>query len=314
MHIVLPGALPDPDAARALLSHLPQAAPTLVGWLAMARAALQSADASATGCTAYEQWLLERAGFKPEPHQNLAAGLGPLWAESNPLPRDEPVWLAELVHMAPTQSSTAMLASADLQVTPEQSLALFQSAQVLFSGTGFTLNADSTGRWRVTLPPECRFVCASPAIVAATSVDDWWLKQEAARPWRRLFNELQMQWFDHPVNLARQNLGLPPINGVWLFGGARPEQLSPSSSSHDTRLYEALHAPFMAQDWGGWLSALAELEAQVFAPLAQQGTTPVLVLTGRTHFATLEPNAMARWTQWLPGSRNKWSKWWLYQN
>lgn len=314
MHIVLPGALPDPEAARALLPHLQQAAPTFTGWLASARARLQAVEPAASGCTAYEQWQLERAGFRPDAQQNLSAGLGPLWARESGLAPDQPVWLAELVHMAPTQSSTAVLASEALNITPDQSVALFESAQALFEGTGFRLHRDGDLRWRVEAPSSFALRSASPALVAGTSVNNWWPQQETARPWRRLVNEIQMLWFGHPVNTARQGLGLPPVNGLWLFGGARPAQLQAATPPADAQRYEALQAPFMAQDWAGWLAALAELEVQVFRPLAQQGIQPVLVLAGRRELATLEPRALARWTQWLPRSRNNWSKWWSYRN
>jgi len=313
MHIVLPGALPDVDAARALVPHLIEAAPVFVSWLSSGRAQLQTVDPSTTGCTTYEQWQLQRAGYQPDAEQNLAAGLGPLWVANKHIAPDQPVWLAELVHLAPTQSTTAMLTSDDLLITPEQSVALFESAQELFDGTPFSLHPDTDRRWRIQPPPDSRFLCASPTLVASTSVNDWWLKPESARPWRRLFNELQMLWFSHPVNLSRQAQGLPAINGVWLFGGGRAEQFRSPSPPSEIRVHETLNASFMAQDWGAWLKALGELDAEVFQPLAQQGVKPVLVLTGRTETATLEPRALARWTQWLPRSRNTWSKWWSYR-
>lgn len=311
MQIVLPGALPDPDAARALVPHLEKAAPTFVSWLAKARAKLRAAEPAASACTAYEQWQLEHAGFQPESQQHLSAGLGPLWAANLPGGHDQPVWLGELVHMAPTQTSTALLTSAELHITPEQSVALFESALGLFVDTGFKLHPNTDRLWRIEVPQGFDFTCASPALVAATSVNDWWPQQEAARPWRRLFNELQMLWFDHPVNLARQAQGVPPINGLWLFGGARPRQLRASPPPASEQHYTALQAPFMAQDWGGWLAALAELEAQIFKPYSRQSAQPVLVLTGRDSIATLEPRA--RWTQWLPQGGNTWSKWWSHR-
>jgi hypothetical protein len=40
----------------------------------------------------------------------------------------------------------------------------------------------------------------------------------SARTWRRLANELQMLWHEHPVNLGRQARGLPVINGLWFEG------------------------------------------------------------------------------------------------
>ena len=314
MHIVLPGALPNPEAARALLPHLQKTAPTFVDWLAGARARLQAVNPEVAGCTAYEQWQLEQAGFVPEQNQNLNAGLGPLWTESRDIESNQPVWLAELVHMAPTQSSTALLTAQDLNITQEQSLALFESAQALFDGTGFQLHQDSDIRWRVVPPDDISFRSTSPALVSTASVNDWWPQDAAVRPWRRLFNEVQMLWFDHPVNLAREAQGERAVNGLWLFGGGRMEQLSKVSTSVEARHYRALLAPFMAQDWGGWLAALAALEAEVFAPLGQRHMQPNLVLTGRDEIVTLEPRAMARLAKLLRGGRNTWSKWWLYRN
>lgn len=313
MHIVLPGALPGPDAARALLPHLEKTAPTFVGWLSRGRARRQTVDPHVSGCTAYEHWQLEQAGFKPEPQQNLNAGLGPLWTENRDIEPTRPIWLAELIHMAPTQSSTALLTAHDLHITQAQSVALFESAQALFEGTGFQLHPDGDVRWRIDPPPGFTFLSTSPSLVATASVNDWWPQDDALRPWRRLFNEIQMLWFDHPVNLARQQRGERAINGLWLFGGGRKQQMPEPSAPNATHAH-ALLAPFMAQDWGAWLAALSQLEAEVFVPLAQQGGQPGLVLTGRNEIVTIEPQPMARIKNWLRGGRNTWSKWWLSRN
>src|SRR5690606_12913889 len=123
MHIVLPGALPEPEAARALLAHLHETAPTFTGWLSRSRATLRAVEPSVSGCTAFEQWQLESAGFEPDAKQNLSAGLGPLWAVGDGIAHDQPIWLADLVHMAPTQTSTALLTSDALRITPDQSVA-----------------------------------------------------------------------------------------------------------------------------------------------------------------------------------------------
>lgn len=314
MHIVIPGALPEPETARALLPHLEKTAPTLVAWFSRGRAKRQAADPAIAGCTAYEQWLVQQSGFRPDPQQNLAAALGPLWSQNQNIEPDRPVWLAELVHMAPTQSSTALLGSNELNITQDQSVALFESAQTLFEGTGFQLHPDSNTRWRIVPPDGFEFLSASPALVSTSSVNDWWPQDQASRPWRRLFNEIQMLWFGHPVNQARQAQGERAINGLWLFGGARMEQLQTVSLPDQAQHYMALQAPFAAQDWGGWLAALGQLEDQVFVPLARQGQQPRLVLTGRQEIVTLEPSSLARWMKWLPGSQKKWSHWWLYRN
>ena len=47
-----------------------------------------------------------------------------------------------------------------------------------------------------------------------------------ARLWRRIATEIEMTWFNHPVNEARQNEGKLPVNSLWLESrcglGTRP--------------------------------------------------------------------------------------------
>lgn len=304
MLIVLPGALPDTRAARELAAHLPTHAPTLARWLAQGRARLERADPAVSGCTAFEQWQLSQRGFRAAPGQALGAGLGPLYAAAE---HAGPVWLAELVHLIPGQSDAALTPAHALQISEAQSLALFERAQSLFEDSGFGLLPDSTERWRVTLPPDWTPFCASPALVAGTTVQTWWPQDAAARPWRRLANEVQMAWFDHPVNLARQEQGLVPINGLWLFGGASSSQLQ-SPAGPAPVVHEALLGPAGASDWGAWLQALGTLERTVFAPLAQAHAAPTLVLTGTQRIATITPRG--HWLgRWFARSHT-WSKWW----
>ncbi|MFJ0715160.1 hypothetical protein WLV55_20275, partial [Bordetella bronchiseptica] len=80
MLIVIPGALPAAAVAPELARLLPQHAPTLHGWLQAASARVQAFDAARQGCTPFEAWQLEQAGYQPQPGLPLGAGLGPLRA------------------------------------------------------------------------------------------------------------------------------------------------------------------------------------------------------------------------------------------
>jgi hypothetical protein len=42
---------------------------------------------------------------------------------------------------------------------------------------------------------------------------------------RRWLNEIQMLLHEHPVNVAREERGEPPLNGIWLWGGGKPPAL-----------------------------------------------------------------------------------------
>jgi len=330
MQIVLPGALPDPAQARVLEPHLQRAAPTLQRWCARGRARTTTATTAQTGCTVYEQWQLTQRGFAPEAGQNLSAGLGALLAGAASAP-DEPVWLAELVHIALASSGAALIPARRLALREEDSRALLASAQPLCEGSGFTLQPHSATHWRIipisassTQTPWIQtsatqaassqaqentspfaamlpLRCASPELVAASSIHDWWPQEPQTRAWRQLFNTVQMHWFDHPVNQTRAAQGLPPVNGLWLFGGARPAQLraETAESMDATQVYDSLYDPWLQQDWGAWLEALADLERTVFAPLGHAPDT--LVLIGGEAIVEIRP--AAAWQFWRYATR-----------
>ncbi|NYT36527.1 hypothetical protein ERD78_06540 [Allopusillimonas soli] len=311
MRIVLPGALPDPAVAGELAAHLGNSAPTLLQWLSHARCTAHAADTAASGCLPHELWLLQACGFQPEGDQNFATGLGPLHAGKAGHHDDQPIWVAELVHVAPSRDGAALLPARELAITPDQSVALFESVHDRFLEDGFQLEHIDTEHWRLTPPEGFTAASASPALVSVTSVNDWWPQAAQARPWRRLVNEIQMLWFAHPINAARQEQGLPPVNSLWLYGGARPGQLA-SIPADDTQIHENLLEPLYKQDWGGWITALAALENHVFAPL---GTMPSqLILTGRERSVSLTPSRAHRWLGRLPGRKQTWRTWWSSQN
>jgi hypothetical protein len=315
MQIVLPGALPDPREARELASHLQKSAPTLVRWMEASRARAKDASPAQTGCTPYELWCLNTHGYTPDPGQNAAAGLGPLAAEAaeKTLPRDQPVWLGQLVHVAPSRDGAVLLPAAGLAITPGQSVALFESALALFADTGFGLDPLNDVHWRIRLPDSYAPRCASPELVSMTAVNDWWTQDEAGRPWRRLVNELQMLWFDHPVNESRMEQGQFPVNSVWLYGGGRANQFSASARRADAHVHDSLLAPAARHDWSAWLAELERLESEVFAPLSG-GKTPELVLTGSEKIIETAPAGLSRWIKRLPGGRDTWRSWWSPQS
>ncbi|MDO8413281.1 MAG: phosphoglycerate mutase, partial [Gallionellaceae bacterium] len=118
--------------------------------------------------------------------------------------------------------------------------------------------------------------------------------------WNKVFNEIQMLFFDHAVNRAREARGELPVNSVWLWGGGVLAQLrSPFSRVYgDSPLAaafaQAANIPYTADrftglgndgtvlivwedlrralqqgDFYGWREAVQRLEKNVIAPLWQ---------------------------------------------
>lgn len=312
MQIVLPGALPDAAIAHELAPHLEKNAPRLATWLARAHADIISAKPAETFCTPYEYWLLRHHGFKAGNGESPACGLAAVYARDTQadFEPDHPLWLAQLVHVAPARDGAALIPASELEISPEESAALYAAAEEYFEGSGFAAEPFDTTHWRLHPPADYRPVCASPALVSITSVNDWWPQDTAGRPWRRLVNELQMLWFNHPVNQSREARGLRPVNSLWLYGGAAPSRLHPSNLADTPRVLRQLQGPALVQDWGSWLMALQQLESDAFAALDASSR---VVMTGSDRIVELTPDRQG-WLSKLLGSKQDWRRWWSNRN
>lgn len=301
MHIVLPGALPNTEIAGELADAVDRQAPTLARWLRYGSARVQACPSAETWCTAHEHWQLTARGFTPATGEHLSAGLGPL--RSTATPDDEPVWLAELVNLSPSRDGAVLLPAEALGIDSADAKTLFADACTHAEDEGIRLEWETDTRWRVHWPTPRTIACASPALVAVSSVNDWWPTDDAARPWRRLVNTLQMAWYTHPVNQKREAAGAAPINSLWLYGGARASQLT-RALPEDVHTHTALLQAATRQDWGRWIEALDTLEAEVFQPHAR--AAPTLVLTGQDRHVTVPVGA--HW--WNRLHARNWRQWW----
>lgn len=312
MLIVIPGALPALPVAAELAKLLPERAPTLHSWLLAGAARPAAFDVRAHGCTAFESWQLTRAGYTPEPGLLQGAGLGPLLAAGR-APAGDAVWLAELVHLALGADQANLLDPGQMDLLPEETAALLDTARPLFEGTGFAVDALSPQRWRLRLPDGLRPQTASPQVVAGQRLNEWWRQDTETRPWRRLLNEIQMAWHEHPVNDGRAARGLAPVNALWLYGGGTPWPIAPAGPE---RVLTELDAPQRTGDWSAWLDALAELDAQHLRPLAGKKGVPdtatELLLLGDDRKVALTLKPRGGLLGLLPAPKKNWSAWWSH--
>uniref|UniRef100_UPI0039EEE0A9 hypothetical protein n=1 Tax=Bordetella sputigena TaxID=1416810 RepID=UPI0039EEE0A9 len=306
------------------------------------------------GCTPYEAWQLEQAGFRPVPGQPIGAGLGPFLAAdvdpgfAAPAGNDivagaapdgdmasgrttaagsaptseptaearEPVWIADLAHIALGTDRASLVPPQALDVTAAEGAALFEAARPLFDGTPFQATPLQSFRWRVAIPHGMALPSASPAAVAGQPLNSWWTQDAAARPWRRLLNEIQMAWYDHPVNDQRMARGQLPLNGVWLYGGALPWPRTPAATAPSAVPPSAdqLLAASQAEDWAAWLQAIERLDAETLKPRADTQGRPLqpltLLLLGRDRRATLALQPRNPLLRWLPAREQSWRTWW----
>ena len=64
-------------------------------------------------------------------------------------------------------------------------------------------------------------------LAAGLNVEHYLAQGSQSKIWRRVLNQIQMIWYEHPVNLIRQQTGLPPVNALWLGGSLNPGSQNP---------------------------------------------------------------------------------------
>lgn len=261
-------------------------------------------DPTALRSLPHERWLAVRAGLDTArvptaPYMRLAdhqqAGAAP--------GRDDRRWVClQPVHIHAARDHLVLMDPALLTLEPAESAALREAIAPLLNDSGIALDAPHPGRWYL---PEAVFgpLDATPPLRAAgRNIDVWMQSGPRERDWRRLQNEIQMTWFDHPVNQAREARGALPVNSVWLHGGGALQAvprladavlcddpllrglalaggaaclpLPPSLASLASlqadgtamALLDACASPYIAEDWGSWIERLHALEADWFAP------------------------------------------------
>jgi hypothetical protein len=219
-------------------------------------------------------------------------------AQSGQAPGDEAwAWITPC-HWHVARDHILMHPVDTLQLDEPASRTLLATIAPYFHEDGMALDFVAPTRWRARGAVFRDLACASLDRVTGRRVDDWLPRAAAARPLRRLQQEMQMLLYTHPVNAEREAAGLSPVNSFWVSGAgaldARSAKRSPVQV--DERLRPAALAG-LADDWAAQWRAL---DTQVLPGLlaALDAQHPVaLTLCGERHartWATPSPRGWQR--------------------
>lgn len=169
--------------------------------------------------------------------------------------RDEGFWFrADPVHLAADRDQLIMLPLATLEAQAEEAQALAGAFNQLYAADGYRLEAAQPSRWYLRVPKDLHCVTHDPERIAGGPVFDFMPAGADAARLKRLMNEIQMLFHEHPVNQVREASDRPLINTAWLWGGGR----LPASNARvlqqvvtDMPLVRGL-ALFSGSDSDGW--------------------------------------------------------------
>lgn len=254
----------------------PAAAELFRGALARARwVAESSTSARETHELAHETWL--RQVFGVDPAASIGAYAG--WSEDESALSEKDL-IVRPVHLQLARDHIILAPPSATTLGASEAEALLAVVNDHFAGRGIGIDQLGVGRWRLRCETPLRLQSWSSALASGRDIFDYLPEGEDTWLWRRLHNEIQMLWHDHPVNAAREARGETPINGLWIEG--RSTLLRPAGAPYSRVLAQtpvvaglARAAGVQVQEWAPATGATYPGHEELASVLAQ--AEPVLV-------------------------------------
>jgi hypothetical protein len=293
--LLLPFGLPPPELSQDLIRALQL--PALEILLARASTARHDIFDNDSRVLPHEAWLAHALGLASAPDRtDTGAPLATAVMQGCGLAAEAAQGHWFLLQPAHVQISRTHLLLSDLrglQLSEADSRTLYDVARPSFEELGMTLLHGAPGLWFLRADDWAGLRTATPDATSSQSMSDWLPEGTHARAFRKVQNEVQMLWHEHPVNQARQARGLQAVNACWLWGGsgpaapqgrlavadgtawmaalAAPELRQPTAqqviAQAGTVVLADLIAPAQVGDWADWLARMQRIEQDWFAPL-----------------------------------------------
>lgn len=323
-----------PDLIRALKT------PALATLLSRHKQIQNTADSQEFRILPHENWLARTLGCAGDGAPlALAAmrGCG-LTAEAQ-----QGHWfMVQPAHVQLARTHMLLTDPRQLRLSEEDARALFDSACPCFEEIGASLLYARSDLWFARVDAWTGLDTASPDAAIDQNLSDWLPQGESARSCRKLQNEIQMQWHEHPANQAREQRGQRVVNSVWIWGGAMADLAAPAAAPSSlplatagaavwlealaapalraakaaqlieqpgTVLLDELIAPAIAGDWADWLARMQRIEEEWCAPLLaalKEGRIGgvSLLLSNRNATLRADVTRMAQYKFWRKPSLN----------
>jgi hypothetical protein len=173
-------------------------------------------------------------------------------------PLDGTWFVVNPAHVQIGHSHLMMGDTRQLDLREEEARALFETARECCEEAGHALQYGAPDTWFLRADEWDGIQTASPDAAVGMNLTDWVPAGQQARAFRKLQNEVQVAWYTHPVNAAREARGQAAINSIWPWGGAS------EAAEHAQKLVARAAGKLAPQPAlstymsPGWLTALAD--------------------------------------------------------
>ena len=194
--------------------------PAIEKMLARAKPASLPSEIDSTGTL--EEWLCRTFGIERQMDEPIA----PITLMADGMQPGTGYWLrADPVHLQ--MQRTQLSLHPDVPLNADEAAKLCASLNMYFAAEGLRFFSPHPQRWYLQMESVPGIVTRTLAQVAGRNVQSYLPTGQHALRWHKVFNEVQMLFFEHAVNQAREARGDLPINSIWLWGGGHAvEQLA----------------------------------------------------------------------------------------
>ena len=128
------------------------------------------------------------------------------------------VLAAEPVHLVAGREDVAIGSRVD-DLPADDAGAIVEALNAHFADDGLRFAAPRPDAWFVTAATRPDLATAPFDAALGEMMSSHLPTGRDARTWQRWSTEIQMLLHAHPVNRARERVGLAPVNGLWFWGG-----------------------------------------------------------------------------------------------
>jgi len=294
--LVLPFGLVPPEFLNDLSRALQ--APALTMLLSRNSSYRLSTDDGGARVLPHEAWLARAFGAASQDAAPFAAaamvGLGVQPAGQDGAGR----WfIVEPVHVQLARTHMTLADPRGLRLDEAGARALYDTVRPYFDELGMPLLYGGAHTWFMRADGWHDLRTASPDAAINGNLSDWMPDGAAKRDFRKLQNEVQMLWHEHPVNAARQARGLPPVNTFWLWAGA------------DAARAHSYPGTLATSACPQWLTALADPEQRSGKPASRLAAPPSPSARLDALLAQAGDATMVLGELIAPGLSDDWSQW-----
>lgn len=192
---------------------------------------------------------------------------------------------ADPLHLRPDQDRLLGFDFHHQPLTADEARQFAEAFNAHFAQDGLRLLTPHPIRWYLEVDHAPRLRTHPLVDVVGRNIDLFLPKGEDARRWRSWMNELQMLFFELPVNALRESQGQLPVNSLWLSGGGCLPSVPVGSGFrelesdcplarglqqhvkiHDQQrllIWKTPERALLDADPGAWISAVTELDQVV---------------------------------------------------